>query len=73
MKVSRTVWRRGKASDDFKGLPIPIKDGEKRYILHPSKLKIGETVLAAFNAPISVGNTLPLRKCDSFLSEKLRH
>ncbi len=40
---------------------LQYKDGEKRYILHPSKLKMGETVLASFNAPISIGNTLPLR------------
>ena len=24
MKVARTVWRRGKGSDYFKALPIPI-------------------------------------------------
>lgn len=36
-------------------------DGEKRYILHPRGLKTGEMVIADLNAPILVGNTLPLR------------
>ena len=27
MKVARTVWRRGKAGDNIKGLPIPIISG----------------------------------------------
>lgn len=37
-------------------------DGEKRYILHPRGLKVGEMVLADLNAPILVGNSLPLRQ-----------
>ncbi|MGQ2964055.1 MAG: 50S ribosomal protein L2 [Agrobacterium sp.] len=36
-------------------------DGEKRYILHPRGLKIGETLLTDLNATILVGNSLPLR------------
>lgn len=36
-------------------------DGEKRYILHPRGLKIGETILSEINASIQTGNTLPLR------------
>nr|QCI08002.1 ribosomal protein L2 [Plumaria plumosa] len=35
-------------------------DGDKRYILHPRSLKIGSTVIAGPNAPIEVGNALPL-------------
>lgn len=35
-------------------------DGEKRYILHPAGLKIGDFVLASLDATISIGNSLPL-------------
>ena len=37
-------------------------DGEKRYILAPVGLKTGDTVIAATNADIQVGNSLPLNK-----------
>ena len=40
---------------------ITYKDGEKRYILHPELLKIGDEIIAAENAPIQVGNALPLK------------
>jgi len=36
-------------------------DGEKRYILHPQGLKVGDKVLAGAEADIVVGNCLPLR------------
>ncbi len=36
-------------------------DGEKRYILAPQRLKIGDTVIASENADIQPGNHLPLR------------
>lgn len=39
-----------------------FKDGEKRYILHPFALNVGDTVLSDFDAPISVGNALPMSK-----------
>jgi large subunit ribosomal protein L2 len=35
-------------------------DGEKRYILAPSQLSVGDTVLAGPGADIKPGNTLPL-------------
>ncbi|HBT51107.1 50S ribosomal protein L2 [Petrotoga olearia] len=35
-------------------------DGEKRYILAPKGLKVGETVMSGANAEIKVGNCLPL-------------
>ena len=35
-------------------------DGEKRYILHPFGLKIGDIVSSGENASISLGNSLPL-------------
>ncbi len=37
-------------------------DGEKRYILAPDGLKVGNQVLADENAEIVVGNVLPLNK-----------
>ncbi|MBW1678636.1 MAG: 50S ribosomal protein L2 [Deltaproteobacteria bacterium] len=36
-------------------------DGEKRYILAPLGLKVGDTVMAGENAPIQRGNALPLK------------
>lgn len=36
------------------------RDGEKRYILHPRKLTVGSTVIAGPDAPIEIGNALPL-------------
>jgi large subunit ribosomal protein L2 len=37
------------------------EDGSKSYILHPRGLKVGQLVLAAANAPILIGNCLPLQ------------
>lgn len=37
-------------------------DGEKRYILHPKGLVVGETVISDFEALIKFGNALPLNK-----------
>jgi large subunit ribosomal protein L2 len=37
-------------------------DGEKRYILAPKDLQVGQKVLSGPNADIVVGNTLPLAK-----------
>lgn len=36
-------------------------DGEKRYILAPAKLSVGDTVMSGVGADIKVGNALPLR------------
>jgi len=36
-------------------------DGEKRYILAPLGIKIGDTVIAADDAPVHPGNALPLK------------
>jgi large subunit ribosomal protein L2 len=36
-------------------------DGEKRYMLAPLGLKVGDTVVSGPDAPIRVGNALPLR------------
>ncbi len=37
-------------------------DGERRYILAPQTMKVGDTFLAADNAPLKPGNRLPLAK-----------
>nr|WCH56163.1 ribosomal protein L2 [Calliblepharis sp.] len=37
-------------------------DGEKRYILHPRSLKVGDKVNSGLNAKIEIGNCLPLNK-----------
>jgi len=39
---------------------INYSDGEKRYILHPEKLKVGATISSGVNSELKVGNTLPL-------------
>ena len=36
-------------------------DGEKRYIIAPQRLKVGDTVMAGENVDIKPGNHLPLR------------
>jgi len=36
-------------------------DGEKRYIVHPKGLKVGDTVISGENADIKVGNSLALK------------
>lgn len=39
---------------------LHYQDGDKEYILYPRALKLGENVLADIEAPIMVGNSLPL-------------
>lgn len=41
---------------------INYVDGEKRYIIAPKGLKIGQDVLSGIDADIKVGNSLPLEK-----------
>src|SRR5689334_3107130 len=40
---------------------LHYKDGEKRYILHPDGLKVGQKVVSGPEADILVGNALPLK------------
>jgi large subunit ribosomal protein L2 len=40
---------------------VTYADGEKRYILHPAGLKVGDTVMAGEQADILPGNALPLK------------
>jgi large subunit ribosomal protein L2 len=39
---------------------IHYKDGEKRYILQPKDLNVGDTIVAGSGSPLSIGNSLPL-------------
>ena len=39
---------------------VHYEDGEKRYILHPRGIKIGDTIISSNEAPILIGNALPL-------------
>src|SRR5215203_810021 len=39
---------------------VEYQDGEKRYILHPKGLKVGDTVVAGPGSDIRTGNALPL-------------
>ncbi len=41
---------------------LHYEDGEKRYILHPASLAVGRTVMSGPDAPIEIGNALPLHK-----------
>ncbi|WP_419948126.1 50S ribosomal protein L2 [Candidatus Palauibacter sp.] len=41
---------------------IHYADGEKRYILHPRGLRVGDTVLSGSGIDPNVGNCLPLRE-----------
>ena len=40
---------------------LVYKDGERRYIIAPKGLETGATVSSGVDAPIKVGNTLPIR------------
>ena len=39
---------------------ISYEDGEKRYIIHPRSLEVGQKIVSGYNSPIEVGNALPL-------------
>ncbi len=41
---------------------VLYKDGEKRYILFPVGVKVGDKIVASKTAPIKPGNALPLSK-----------
>ena len=40
---------------------LRYEDGEKRYIIQPKGLNVGDSIISDIQAPILVGNTLPLR------------
>jgi large subunit ribosomal protein L2 len=39
---------------------VNYEDGEKRYILHPRGIEVGDTIISSSEAPILIGNALPL-------------
>ena len=39
---------------------VNYQDGEKRYIIHPRSLSVGQNVISSPNATLEVGNALPL-------------
>ncbi|BAW96000.1 ribosomal protein L2 [[Synechococcus] sp. NIES-970] len=41
---------------------VQYEDGEKRYILQPAGLGVGDTIVAGEEAPYEIGNALPLHK-----------
>jgi large subunit ribosomal protein L2 len=41
---------------------VRYQDGEKRYILHPRGLNVGDTVISGPGSDVRIGNTLPLRE-----------
>ena len=41
---------------------INYKDGEKRYILHPKNLTIGDIIVAGSGSSLTIGNALPLKE-----------
>jgi large subunit ribosomal protein L2 len=50
--------------DPFRNARIALvqyTDGEKRYVLHPAGLEVGTIIRAGEDAPIEVGNALPLK------------
>lgn len=44
---------------------LQYEDGEKRYILQPLGLKVGDTVMSGPDAEITIGNALPLANIPS--------
>ena len=41
---------------------IHYLDGEKRYIVHPKNLNVGDKILSGSGSPLSIGNSLPLEE-----------
>ena len=39
---------------------VEYEDGERRYILHPIGLRVGDSIIASDTAPNAIGNCLPL-------------
>lgn len=44
---------------------VVFADGERRYVLAPKDTKVGDTFVVGENAPVKVGNRLPLGKIPS--------
>ena len=63
----REIWGKVESIeyDPGRGADVALiiyEDGERRYILSPSGLKLGDKIIASENAPINPGNALSLGK-----------
>ena len=43
---------------------VNYTDGQKKYLLAPDKIKVGDEIMSGENAEIKIGNCLPLNKND---------
>ena len=41
---------------------VNYEDGEKRYILHPNNVSVGDKIISGQDVPLDIGNTLPLQE-----------
>ena len=41
---------------------VNYSDGEKRYILHPNNLNVGDKIVSGSGSSLNIGNTLPLNE-----------
>jgi len=41
---------------------LHYEDGEKRYVLHPNTINVGDSIISGPDAPFAVGNCLPLEQ-----------
>ena len=41
---------------------VNYEDGEKRYILHPNNVSVGDKIISGQDVPLNIGNTLPLEE-----------
>jgi large subunit ribosomal protein L2 len=41
---------------------VNYQDGEKRYILHPNNIKVGDKIISGSGVSLNIGNTLPLEE-----------
>lgn len=41
---------------------VQYEDGEKRYILWPADLKVGDSIISGDDAPFEIGNAMPLSR-----------
>jgi large subunit ribosomal protein L2 len=47
---------------------IYYMDGEKRYILHPKNLNVGDKIFSGSGSPLNIGNSLPLEEIPNGIS-----
>jgi len=67
VRSKRSVWGRVENIDydpnrNSRIAMVVYEDGDRRYILAPLGLKEGDKIIASEDAPIEVGNALPLKK-----------